>query len=140
MSDVFEIPTIDQAKVEEFLAPYKALNTLAISNTEKLVTMQAASFLKYSNIALASAKEANEITDIEGTKAYIEKQVDVAKQVAEDMKADVQVIIDMNKAYFDEVKSVFTDNVEKAIEAAENVKPIAEAKAPAKRAKKPAAA
>ena len=142
MTNFFEIPTVDQAKVEEFFAPYKALNALALANAEKLITLQASNFVKYSNIALNSVKEAGEISDLAASKAYFEKQSEVAKQVAADVQADVQVVAELNKAYFDEVKSVYEANVEKAVEAAQNVEPltVVKAKAPAKRAAKKAAA
>ena len=142
MANQFELPKFDLAQAEELFAPIKALNALALANTEKLVSLQAASFVKYSNVALSNLKAASEVSDLEGSKAFFENQAKVAQQVAEDVKADVQEVVALNKAYLAEVQSVFQSNVEKAVEAAQNVEPLAvvKPKAPAKRTAKKAAA
>lgn len=124
MMNQFELPKFDLSQAEEFFAPYKALNALAIANAEKLVALQANNFVKYSSVAITNLKDAAEISDAEGSKVFFEKQVEVAQQVAEDVKADVQEVVELNKAYFAEVQSVFQSNVEKAVEAAQNVEPL----------------
>lgn len=124
MINQFELPKFDVSQAEEFFAPYKALNALAIANTEKLVALQAANFVKYSNVAINNLKEATAVSDVEGSKAFFEKQAEVAQQVAEDVKADVSEVTELNNAYFAEVQSVFQANVEKAVEAAQNVEPL----------------
>lgn len=140
MINQFELPKFDLSQAEVFIAPYKALNNLAIANTEKLVALQAANVVKYTNVAIGNLKEAATITDVEGSKAFFEKQAEVAQQVAEDVRADVQEVTEINKAYIAEVQSVFQANVEKAVEAAQNVEPLSIVKpaAPAKKTAKKA--
>ncbi len=136
MMNQFELPKFDLSQAEEFVAPYKTLNALAIANVEKMVALQANGFVKYSSIAINNLKEAAEVSDAEGAKVFFEKQAEVAQQVAEDVKADVQEVVELNKAYFTEVQSVFQSNVEKAVEAAQNVEPLSIVKTAAPVAKK----
>ncbi len=124
MTNQFELPKFDFAQAEEFFAPYKALNNSALANTEKLVALQAANFVKYSNIALNNLKEAATVTDLEQSQAFFKKQAEVAQEVAENLKADGQEIVELGQAYAVEAQSVFTANVEKAVEAAQNIEPL----------------
>ncbi len=127
----FELP-----KAEELLAPYKTLTTLAIANTEKLVALQSKNFQKYSAVAIENFKKAAEVSDIEQAQAYFKNQAEVAQELAEGVKADTQEALELNKAYFSEVQSVFSANVEKAVEAAKNVEPLSIVKPAAPAAKK----
>ncbi len=124
MINQFELPKFDIAQAEEFFAPFKALNALALANTEKLVALQATNFTKYSNVALANLKEAAAVTTPDQSQEYFKKQADIAQQVATDLQADLQDIAELNNAYFAEVQSVFQTNVEKAVEAAQNLEPL----------------
>ena len=109
MAQSFELPNVDT-----LVAPYKALNELALANAEKLIALQSANYVKYSNVVLASLKSASEISDVEQSKTFIEKQTAVSQQVAEDVKADVQVVADMGKAYVAELQSVVAASAKKA--------------------------
>ncbi len=122
MAQLFELPnfnaimfkSFELPKVDALVAPYKALNELALANVEKLVALQSTNYVKYSNLALASLKEAAAVTDVEQSKAFAEKQVELSKKVASDIQADVQVASDMSKAYVAELQSVVAASVKKA--------------------------
>lgn len=128
MTPSFELP-----KPEEFVAPFKALNDLAMANAEKLVALQSKNFEKYSNVVLSNIKDASQISDLEGSKAFFEKQADLSKKVTEDFTADVQEIAEIGKEYAAEVQKLVTENVEKVAKSAEA--PAAK-KAPARSSKK----
>ena len=108
MAQAFEFPNVDA-----FMAPYKALNELALANAEKLITLQSGNYIKYSNIALASLKEAAAVTDVEQSQAYFKKQTELSTKVAEDVKADVNVVAEIAKAYVDELQSVVAESAKK---------------------------
>ena len=80
-------------------------------STERL---QSANYVKYSNIALAALKEASAVTDVEQSQAYFEKQAELSKKVAEDVKADIQVVAEIGKAYVAELQSVVAASVMKS--------------------------
>ena len=123
-------PTFEFPNAEEMLAPFKTLNELAMANAEKLVSLQSKNFEKYSNIVLSNMKEAAQVSDLEQSKAFFEKQAELSKQVAEDFAADVQEITDLGKEYATEVQKLVTENVEKL------AKPVVEpAPAPKKAAR-----
>lgn len=104
MAKQFELPN-----AEEFLAPLKALNELAIANTEKLVALQSKNFEKYSKIALSSLQEASQIADLEQSQEYFKKQGEVSKQVAEDLAADAQEVAELGQSYAAEVQKMVTE-------------------------------
>lgn len=108
MTKAFELPNVDA-----LVAPYKALNELAQANVEKLVALQSKNFQKYSELALANLKEAATVTDVEQSKAFAEKQIELSKKIAEEAKADVQLVADMGQAYVAELQSVVAENVNK---------------------------
>ncbi len=108
MTKAFELPNVDA-----LVAPYKALNELALANAEKLVALQSANYVKYSNLVLANLKEAAALTDIEQSKAFAEKQVELSKKIAEDVKADANVVVEIGKAYVAELQSVVAASAKK---------------------------
>jgi phasin family protein len=113
MAQQFELP-----KADELLAPFKALNELALSNAEKLVSMQSKNFEKYSKIALSSLQEAAQVSDLEQSQAYFTKQGEVSKKVAEDMAADMKEVAELGQAYAAEVQKLMSESVSKATEKA----------------------
>ena len=108
MAQSFELPNIDA-----LIAPYKALNELAQANVEKLVALQAKNFGKYSEMALTSAKEASALTDLEQSQAYLAKQGELSKKVAEDIAADLKAVAEMSQAYAVEAQKVISESAKK---------------------------
>lgn len=102
-----------QFDVEKFFAPSKALASLAINNTERLVALNIELFTKYNKLAMDNAKEALTVADMEGAKAYLEKQSEVANNVVESLVADAQVVADLGKEYSENVQKVITEEVNK---------------------------
>lgn len=109
---------IELPKAEELLAPFKSLNELAIANAEKLVALQSKNFEKYSKIALSSMKEASEITDLEQSQAFFQKQGELSKKAADDIAADLKEVAEMSQAYASEVQKVVTESISKTAEKA----------------------
>ena len=108
MANSFELPNIDA-----LIAPYKALNDLAQANVEKLVALQTKNFTKYSEMALNSVKEASALTDMEQSQAYLAKQAELNKKVAEDMAADLKAVAEMSQAYAAEAQKVVAESAKK---------------------------
>lgn len=108
MAQSFELPNIDA-----LIAPYKALNELAQANVEKLVALQTKNFSKYSEMALNSVQEAAKLTDMDQSQAYLAKQGELSKKVAEDIAADLKTVADMSQAYAAEAQKVVAENASK---------------------------
>lgn len=102
-----------QFDVEKFFAPSKALASLAINNTERLVALNIELFTKYSALTLDNAKEALTIADLDGATAYMKKQPEVANNVVESLVADAQVVADLSKEYSENVQKLFNEEVSK---------------------------
>ncbi|MCB1757699.1 MAG: phasin family protein [Gammaproteobacteria bacterium] len=111
-------------QAEEFLAPFKAFNELALANAEKLVALQSKNFEKYSQLALSNLQEAVQVSDLEQSKAYFAKQGDLSKQVAEDLTADLKEVIELGQAFTADVQKLMSENVAKANSSVKPVAPV----------------
>ena len=110
-------PTPD-VNVQEFLAPAKALNELALSTVERVVDLQLQVAARLSSAMLAASKEALEVQDVAGAQAYFEKRREVAAQVGQDLAKDAQTIVELGKEYAEGAGKVMTANVSKFTKAA----------------------
>ena len=68
---------------EKYITPVRELNSLAISNLEKLVDLQVKYFEDSLKAGFEQLKTASSISDVEGLKNYITTQVAVSKQLTE---------------------------------------------------------
>ena len=113
------MPAKNQVKAPEFnleaaFAPVKALNTLVLENTAKVVELQFAAARKYADLALASTREVSELKDAEAFQAYVAKQPEAMKHLAEDMAADAQEMTKLGMSYVQEAGKVVAESVKKA--------------------------
>jgi len=100
--------------IEAVFAPVKALNELALANTAKVVDMQFAAARKYADMALANVREMAELNDPAAVQAYVAKQPEAMKALAEGMAADAQEITKLGVAYVQEAGKVVAESVKKA--------------------------
>ncbi len=84
---------------QDFFAPVKALNELALANVEKLVEMNLATMHKYSDITLDAWKAALDVKDVQGMQEYVARQGEVAKEVVEGMVADAKEVAKLSQDY-----------------------------------------
>lgn len=99
--------------VDEMMAPAKLLAELAMSNLEKVVSLNAELYTKYTNMTLDTVRAAYTVTDADTAKAFIEKQNAAAKDVAEGLIADSKVYAELNQEYSTEVQKVVATEIEK---------------------------
>jgi len=107
-----------QKQAEDFLAPVKALNELALANAERLVEMQVQSIRDYADVALDNWKAALAVKDIDGAQKYFAKQNEVAQEVAKKLASDAKVVVELGQEYMTEVQKVVTNNFDKAVKKA----------------------
>lgn len=119
MAQPFTFPQAD-----EFLAPFKAFNELALANAEKMVALQSKNFEKYSQLTLSNMQEAAKLTDLEQSKAYFAKQSDLGKKIAEDFTADMKEVVALGQAFTADVQKLVTENIAKASKTAEQAVPV----------------
>ena len=98
---------VDFAKnAEEFLAPVRSLNELALSNADKLVDMQLGNARKYTTLMLDSLKEAAAAKDAEDAKTYVLGQVEAFRKLGENLTADGEALAQLGSAYAAEVQKI----------------------------------
>ena len=99
---------------EKAFEPVKALNKLALDNAAKLVEMNLNVAKRYADLTLANAREVAELKDPAAVQAYVAKQPEAFKALADDAAADAQVVVKLGMAYFEEAGKVVAANVKKA--------------------------
>ncbi len=91
---------------ESYLAPAKAINELTIKNIEKVVNHQVKTIQDNAKIGLESLKSAAEIKDVDGWKAYVTGQLDVARSASENLVSDAKAFAELGQEYTNEIRSI----------------------------------
>jgi len=99
---------------DKLLAPVVALNKIALANTEKLVNLQIAAVRKYSDIALASWKQALTAENPAAFQKYVAGQSEVAKGVVENILKDAKTVADLGQEAAQEVQKLMSENLTEA--------------------------
>jgi phasin family protein len=103
------IPSFD-----ELFAPMIELNKIALGYTEKLVDLNFTVMRKQVDAALAGWREALAVKDVNGAKAYLTHQGEIARDVVEGYVADAKAVTEMNQEAADEVRKVVESSISKA--------------------------
>lgn len=94
------------------LSPILQLNQLAIANTEKLATLQLASFERYAKLGLIQWKAAAlALGDPQNLQAYLVKQGKLLKIVGEKLLADAKLVAQLGAEFSAEVQQVIQGGV-----------------------------
>lgn len=96
---------------KSFMAPVQKLNTIAIANTEKLVTFQMESLQKYAELGLAQWRAAAQVNDPESLMAYVTAQGGRMTEVGEQMMADAKQAYQLGMGFLSEAQKVTQENV-----------------------------
>ena len=94
---------------EKYIAPVRELNSLAITNLEKLVDLQVKYFEDSVKAGIEQLKTASSINDVEGLKNYLSSQVAVSKQFSERAIEDGRTVAELGNSYAVEVQKVVKD-------------------------------
>lgn len=94
---------------EKYITPVRELNTLAITNLEKLMGLQVKYLEDSVKVGLEQLKSASVISDVEGFKNYISTQVAVSKQLTERAIEDGRTVAELGNTYATEVQKVVKD-------------------------------
>lgn len=91
---------------DQFLAPARSLNELALSNASKLVDLQLGNARKYTNLMLDSLKRGASVKDADGVKTYMTDQVEVLRKLGETLTADSEALMNLGRDYAAEAQEI----------------------------------
>lgn len=94
----------------------KSVNQLAAlnaANIEKLAELQIEGLEQLTKAGIVSLKKAADVKDLEGAQAYVQEQAAALRVAGENAATRSKVVVDITKAYGDEVKAI----VEKVVAA-----------------------
>ena len=103
---------------QEMVNSFKAMNELALANSEKLVAMNIAQWQKQADVTLAAMRSAMELKDFNDVQAYMTQQGEVAKEVLEGVVADAQTVAKIGEEAAAEFTKLVNANVAAAKKAA----------------------
>lgn len=105
--------TINQA-TEQFakaIEPTRAFVGLTVDHMEKLMQLQFEATKAYSDLAIAQARGALQVSDAKSFQDYVAQQKDVAETVSKRVNDDAHKLAEFGKAYTDEATKLVEQNV-----------------------------
>jgi phasin family protein len=91
---------------EKYFTPMRDLNTLAISNVEKLLELQLKFIEDTTKTSVESLKSAITINSAESIKDYITEQVAVSKQLTERTIEDGRTVAELTNTFTTDAQSL----------------------------------
>ena len=96
---------------DKYFTPVRELNTLAISNIEKILNLQLKLIEDSTKAGVETLKSAAAINDAEGFKDYVDAQVNTTKQLTERAIEDSRTVAEMGNSYAAEVQKVVKESL-----------------------------
>jgi phasin family protein len=93
-------------RYEEAIAAAGSISKLSLEHFEKLVDLQFKAGRSFADLALANTREALEVKDLDGVKAYFEKQPELARNVFESIAKDSGAAIELGRGYAENMQSL----------------------------------
>ena len=101
-------------EVDKLFEPMRAFNKLALESAAKAVEMNLDVARRYTDLALANAREMVEIKDPAALQAYVAKQPEAMKSFAVSARADAEAAVKLSVSYFEAAGKLVTDSAKEA--------------------------
>lgn len=101
------------------LNPARSYAALVTEHAETLAGIQFDAAKAYTDLALKQVRAATDIRDAEGAKSYLAGQSDIAKQVSDRVKKDVEKLASANQSFVRKAQKLTQDSVATAQKTAE---------------------
>lgn len=100
-------------QVNQVLGPIRDLNALAVANTEKLVNFQLDVLKRYAEFGIAQMKAVTELKDTNELQDYQVKSTELAKTVADTVRADVEAATQLGTECVADVQKLVQGNLQR---------------------------
>ena len=97
------------AQIEKYLTPVQELNTLTVTNVEKIVSLQVKRIEENAKIGLEQLKAAAAVKDADGLKDYFTNYADAMRQISEHTVEDLRTVFELGNAFGSEARRIFKD-------------------------------
>ena len=101
------------------LGPARSYAALVTEHAEALAGIQFDAAKAYTDLALKQVRAAADIRDAEGVKSYVAGQSDMARQVSDRVKKDVEKLASANQSFVRKTQKLTEDSVATGRKAAE---------------------
>ena len=96
---------------DKALEPARKFNSVLVDNLEKVARVNFEAAKSYADLAMKEAREALSIEDVQGLQKYLSSRGDVAKTVADRVKADSEKLAGINQDFVKELQKLAEENV-----------------------------
>lgn len=103
------LPDVDKA-----LEPVRAFNKLTLDNAAKMMEMNLSITKRYADLALANARELVELKDPAAVQAYVARQPEAIKAIADTARADAEAAVKLSMSYFEAAGKLVSESTKKA--------------------------
>jgi phasin family protein len=105
------------AQSENWMKPVINANKVTVSNFEKFVDFQMKAWQKYVDMGMDQLKTAAEVDSPKAFQSYLNKQVEVASAVRQQMLSDFKELTEMSTHFKDDFTKLTENNVQEIKEA-----------------------
>ncbi len=99
---------------DKVFEPVRAFNKLTLDNAAKMLEMNLDVAKRYTDLALANAREIVELKDPAAVQAYVAKQPEAFKAFADTARADAEAAVKLSVSYFEAAGKLVSDSAKKA--------------------------
>ncbi len=96
---------------DEAVAASNEVGKITLEYFEKMVNLQFNAARNYADVALTNTQAAMEVKDLDGAKAYLGKQAEVARGVFEHIAKDSKEAIIVGRSYAENLQSLVKKSV-----------------------------
>ncbi len=100
-------------QADRIMAPVRAMNEVAVEQTEKLVKLQAGAFQTYAKLAIEHWRDALNVKDAEGVKDFMSKHRSYVETVTEKASKDANAVMELSNDYVSEVQKILRNSAAK---------------------------
>ena len=99
------------AQMEKYVAPVQELNSLAVSNIEKITNLQVKRFEESAKVGLEQLKAATAVKDADTLKEFLTGYTEAVRQLSESTVADARTLLELGNSYTTEAQRILKDSL-----------------------------
>ena len=96
---------------DQALEPARKFNSVVVDNLEKVARVNFEAAKSYADLTMKEVREALSIEDAQGLQKYLSSRGDVAKSVADRVKADSEKLAGINQDFVKEIQKLVEENM-----------------------------
>ena len=107
-------------QLQDWSEPFSRAHSLTLEAFEKIAQFQIDRATEYTDLSIGHLREATQVSDPDSLQTYLNKQVELANTVSQNVNDDINNLTQLSGEYFDELNKLANENLTKIQEMASN--------------------